>query len=860
MSNILKFKVSSGIKDIVGKDLITDDFIAVFELVKNSYDAHAKDVLIKFLKDKIIIADNGKGMTLNEIKTKWLFLAYSAKKDNTEDKGNAKSADNTYRDKIQSRIHYAGSKGIGRFSADRLGKKLKLITRSIRSNEIEQIQIDWRKFNDQNKEFGTVNIDHDTLKNNSVSFPGNKNHGLILEIENVSRWPRKKIIDLKHSLEKLINPFSENNDFNIEIECPRELFEDENGVYKNKPLKGQKFSARDKVNGKVKNAILDILELKTTQIIVEINNQQIETRIYDRGTLIYHIKEANKNFDLLEDVKIDLFFLNTAAKNNFTRKMGIEPINFGSVFLFKNGFRVQPFGNSGDDSWGLDFRAQQGYNRFLGTRDLFGRIEIITEKVNEFKEVSSRDGGLVKTNGYQQLIDAFKEKALVRLERYVVGVLWGEGFKRKNYFGKGNEATKLADHYRNELKDKDKNSDNPTYAASNLGSKIDFIQLIKNLSTNKDIEILDFNREFVDLINERLDEIDSKYLNDLETIAEKTNDPELKVQVLAADKRYKQLIAEKEEAELKAKEEERKRIEAEAKAEAERKKREEAERKQKEEEELRRKAELATERKEKERALAELAKLKAENKAREEEENRKKIEKTADNQKKQIDRFRSSESITYKDLRDSNHIIGVYADDISKKIKLFKRKLDRVGTLSREEVLDFLQGISLVNEKINTITKFTTKSNFLEARLSTNEDLVSYIENYVKKVYATLHSELRYEFKTNGVTFNREFQPIELSVILDNILNNSKKKRASKVIFEFVQLEDKVGLSIKDIGKPLDSGIDKDLLFEEGVTSTKGAGLGLSHVKRILSNDFQASIEYNPQYTDGFELIITFNK
>ena len=85
MSNTLFFSVKSGIKSIVGKDLIIDDNIAIFELVKNSYDAHAKKVIITFEKNKITIADNGKGMSLKDVNDKWLALAYSAKKDGSED-------------------------------------------------------------------------------------------------------------------------------------------------------------------------------------------------------------------------------------------------------------------------------------------------------------------------------------------------------------------------------------------------------------------------------------------------------------------------------------------------------------------------------------------------------------------------------------------------------------------------------------------------------------------------------------------------------------------------------------------------------------------------------------------------------
>ena len=68
MEETLQFKVSSAIKDLVGKDLITSDNIAIFELVKNSYDAYASHVVLTFTENKIIIADNGKGMSLSDLK------------------------------------------------------------------------------------------------------------------------------------------------------------------------------------------------------------------------------------------------------------------------------------------------------------------------------------------------------------------------------------------------------------------------------------------------------------------------------------------------------------------------------------------------------------------------------------------------------------------------------------------------------------------------------------------------------------------------------------------------------------------------------------------------------------------------
>lgn len=123
---------------------------------------------------------------------------------------------------------------------------------------------------------------------------------------------------------------------------------------------------------------------------------------------MYEIEEPSK-FPLLEDVSINLYYLNRAAKYNFSMRMGVTPVNYGNVFLFRNNFRVWPYGEVNDDSWGLNQRAQQGYNRTLGTRDLFGRVDVETSKIEDFKEVSSRDGGLIMTKPAQELMEFFKK-------------------------------------------------------------------------------------------------------------------------------------------------------------------------------------------------------------------------------------------------------------------------------------------------------------------------------------------------------------------------------------------------------------------------------------------------------------------
>ena len=213
----LQFKISSFLKDLIGRELITDEFVAVFELVKNSFDANAKHVQIIFENQhnpetaKIIICDDGRGMDNADLRKKWLFVAHSAKRDGTEDKD--------YRDKIQNRRVFDGAKGVGRFSCDRVGKFINLITVKDTPNaQIENLKVDWTSFEeDSNKEFIDIKVTHNNLQ--GVNYDG-FSHGTILEISGLRDiWHRERLQKLKFSLEKLINPIQENNssDFDIEI-------------------------------------------------------------------------------------------------------------------------------------------------------------------------------------------------------------------------------------------------------------------------------------------------------------------------------------------------------------------------------------------------------------------------------------------------------------------------------------------------------------------------------------------------------------------------------------------------------------------------------------------------------------------
>ena len=800
-SNKLSFSVKAGIKNIVGKDLIADDNIAIFELVKNSYDAYASKVVITFEDDKIIIADDGKGMSIDDIEKKWLALAYSAKKNGDEDNGIDQiflERRKSYRDIIQEKRKYAGAKGIGRFSCDRLGEELLLSTKKINTNTIEQLEIDWKDFERQDDiDFSEIKITHNSFHENETPtvFPNKAKSGTILEITKISLWDRDKILGLKYSLEKLINPFSDdtnNEEFEIEIICKRELDKDK-----------EEELDRDKVNGIVRNSILDIIKSKTTKIEVKVNYDKIDTKITDRGTLIYHISEDNKCKSLIDKLEIDIYYLNRTAKFNFTSKMRVEPVNYGSIFLFKNGFRVQPYGNKGDDSWGLDYRAQQGYNRHLGTRELLGQVSIFTDNIDEFREVSNREGGLVDTVGFKFLKDIF-EKAHRRLERYVVGVLWGEGFRKNKYFKLEEEVEK-----QRELLNQDKDTDEFEIAKNNIGSQLDFIQLLKGLGNDKDIEIIDYNEDLINQLidNEKdLDIVQHKFLNDLDKISDKLNDIELKNISNEIDKKIRELEEEKEKARLKAIEEEEKRLTAEqAKKEAEK------------------------------RAYA------AEEKAKEAEMKANDLDDKLSLETKKNQYLTATRKTLSSDAEQLVHSIDLYMGNASSYINSLLAD-DNIDINIKTKLYSIKNNI----DKALKVSEIIIKSNFDYKFTNKRIDLPTYIKQYLD-IIAISRNNISIEIQ-NIITKYVLMNPIDVDIIIDNLISNSIKAKAGKIVVNFkINDNNKLEIIYADdgIGVPEKLVKNPNAIFELGVRESqeKGSGIGMYDVKKRLEG-VKGNIEF----------------
>ena len=774
------FKVSSGLKSLIGSELITDNFIAVFELVKNSFDARASQVDIRFedldsQSPKIIIVDNGKGMDYDDLMNKWLFVAYSAKKEGIEDEVD-------YRNKIKLRTYYAGAKGVGRFSCDRLGRYLNLISIKDTSNsKIENIKVDWEKFEkNQKDEFIKIPVQYNVLE----SIPYKINHGTILEISGFdsSEWQRDDLKTLKEKLSKLIRPdlnkTIQDGTFNISLIVPSEKGKDEKEIEKAKLLSKEEqegYIYRETVNGDIKNFVFEELDIRTTKIEAKISKEgdSITTKLVDRGEFIYEIIEVNP-YVLLSNISITLYFLNRSAKAIFTRRMKVNPIEYGNLFVYKNGFRINPYGDRGDDSFGIDNRALQGYARYIGLRNLIGQIDI-QEENPELRETTSRAGGFVKTKAYYQLAD-FSDglliKTLRRLEKFVVDVIeWG------------------LDDDVIELINNEEKSEN-------------LIKIISNIYDEKTLINIEYNKNLIDILDQREEKSARKLVKNFKRLADETDNPQLRKDANQLDKKLTSALKAKESAEKETKKEREEKVKVKEKLE------------QQISETLFAKAVVGTETKEL--------------------------------------------------LSVQHHIYRHSAQHIS---ALLDTLIDKINSESPKEILlKIADKISFENKKVITLSRFVTKANFDTTTTKIEADLVMFVNEYCQNVYleylklSTSNDNLSIKvFTPRNAKFITKFKPIELIIILDNLLNNSFKAKSSEINLIWEQNNDSsILLHLVDngVGIPTEN-LEK--IFSFRFSTTNGSGLGLYHVNQIIEG-MKGEISVNNNLKKGVEFIIKFKK
>lgn len=815
----VNFRTNVLLKSIIGKDLITDDNLAVLELVKNSFDAGSNKVDLTFLNlnssdsSKLIISDLGSGMSDYDLVNKWLNIAYSEKKAKREEYG---------------RI-LAGNKGVGRFSCDKLGKFLTIYTKK-EDTEYIKLYIDWSWFEQEDDiDLNIQDIEIEMVTISESEFINTTNYsafksGTILEISSLrEKWTHSKILSLKRQLERLINPNQsfKSASFDITINAKDYLQEEKN------------FEDYNKVNGIVRNRIFEKLGFRVTSIQSKISRdgKKLITILKDRGVSIFTLVEKNP-FPLLKNIKIFIYYLNPYSKAYFTKQTGIRSVDFGSIFLFINGFRIPPYGDYGDDWLGMENRKSQGYARYLGTREVVGRIEV-EDRDEDFKIISNRSG-VVSNDTFNQLTKSdspfgYYYKTFRRLERFVVeGIKWDSTTETES---------KLEQKI---LNDPNWKISDETYVEDTFTRNTRIISVIENILNSKkdDVLRLRINKSFIaDLIEEKTVKIES----DIDDIVEKLKNKDLTPDELTGFlnkinesrnelKSFSDIVA--------AYNENPKKITSTEKLILDK---------------------FTSVEKQKKAAIKKLKKAK-------------KAQQSAEKKIEQI----TSENLFLKSVKSQDldeivsfmHSIGISSDIINNYISGLYKRVNRGEKISNEVWADKLRQMSMENRKVLAISQFATKANFKLFAEEVEKDVIEFIHEYLLNIVKPIRQE-DIEVKSlneNSVKYICKFKPIELTIIIDNLVSNAirAKNKKSNVAPEFltsykIDNNNSLIVSFKDNGIGISDDILKEI-FDFGFTTTSGSGLGLFHIKSILNESENLSIEVNNKTKVGVEFKLMFDK
>ena len=379
MAQALHFSASTSVKNLFGRGLVTDQVAAVFELVKNSYDADARVVEIVFSNlntdaSTLTIRDDGTGMDLADIENRWMVIGTDSKKNI-----------------MYSPIYHRplnGDKGIGRFSVDRLGSFLHMEAQKRGTTDRYLADFDWSLFDGESKRLDEVEIPY------SRSIGSINDNGVTLKIKGLrDNWDESKLKELYRNLRQFKSPFDQDNNFKIFITAP------EFGYY-HKEVTVEKLEGVSSLwlEAEISESSPEIIRIVVNKDGLEY--EAIQSNIYSFGP-----------------VKAQVFMFNQGDKIRFANRYGLRVRDYGNIRLFRDSFRVYPYGEAKNDWLDIDRRQTQGMMRFLGTRDLIGYVQTGKEANPNLIPLTNRQG-LEENEAFEQLRHFVIEVCVKTLESY----------------------------------------------------------------------------------------------------------------------------------------------------------------------------------------------------------------------------------------------------------------------------------------------------------------------------------------------------------------------------------------------------------------------------------------------------------
>ena len=382
------FRLHPRVFAALGQNLVTDDVVAVIELIKNSYDAFAENVWLRFLKDplegKLLeITDDGSGMTRQTIEDVWCLVATPYKDTNPTVKKGGKVR------------RVVGEKGLGRLSAARLGKRLRMLTQVARC-PCWEVTVDWNAISqgeDLSQSFVAI---REFPEVSPFAASGTR-----LLISGLSeQWDEQRIEDLEENLSRLISPFSEANDFNIFIRGFNDGKTEEIQISSPKFLSQPKYRIKGTadMHGKVE-AVYQFAPLARegtprTRIVTK-SWESITGEFGDDKWVRYFGKGAGCGPFPFE---IRAWDIASADTKEISETFGHERRSIRKaisshkgISVYRDGVLVLPKSEKARDWLGLDLRRVSDTGRRLSTSQLVGYVSISADDNPKISDTSDRE-------------------------------------------------------------------------------------------------------------------------------------------------------------------------------------------------------------------------------------------------------------------------------------------------------------------------------------------------------------------------------------------------------------------------------------------------------------------------------------
>ena len=401
-------KATSHIINLLGDELIGSDSLAIFELVKNAYDADATKVTITFNdldspNRNIVIEDNGCGMSSSIIQNVWLTIGTDYKK---------KQA------KVSKKYHRTslGNKGVGRLAVHRLADEILLESQAEGDLFGSSLSINWKSLIQSEEFIEDLYVE----VNEGVLNTFIERHGTRITLTGLKtkKWTKAILKELAQKIQNIKNPFCEMDSFEIvmlsnEVEKQRWLDETKNPIW---ILNNSLYSFKFWISPSQDERALFSWEYKfnpinfpsSSGLTIKQKNSAIDNHMLLRPEVFGNVEERSNEQHILLNSDLNLLGPISGIFHVFNQNGKILDLSFGAgkrgaikdyikdncgVKIFRDNIRVYNYGEPSDDWLDLELAKVQRAGDHFSKKVTIGAVFLELEKsANGLKEKTNREG------------------------------------------------------------------------------------------------------------------------------------------------------------------------------------------------------------------------------------------------------------------------------------------------------------------------------------------------------------------------------------------------------------------------------------------------------------------------------------